>query len=253
MTKVRKVRNATPQHDLLKRYFSVVEELRKELGRDPTDEEVEQSSGINPTLLKNYEFDEQEEEGLELLIRVGVSNNNLRSTRLELGLHQQEVSKICGMPIQAYSMIERCNRMPTESEAEKISILFKKPREYLFPQWMEIFTQKWKRMEKQRTVVLKHEQLNSPEVLALESGADMILGADRQLLKKLVKDCMTELTPREEKVLDMRYGLTDGIFHTLDEVANEFDVSRERMRQIEAKALDKMQSSPNFEKIRKNF
>ena len=48
------------------------------------------------------------------------------------------------------------------------------------------------------------------------------------------------LNPREQKILRMRFGLDDGIAHTLEEVGQEFGVTRERIRQIEAKALEKI-------------
>ena len=51
--------------------------------------------------------------------------------------------------------------------------------------------------------------------------------------------CSTTLTPREEKVLKLRFGLEDGRTRTLEEVGKEFNVTRERIRQIEAKALRK--------------
>ena len=53
-------------------------------------------------------------------------------------------------------------------------------------------------------------------------------------------DAMKDLSPREQKILEMRFGLEDGISHTLEEVGREFDVTRERIRQIEAKALRKL-------------
>lgn len=62
-----------------------------------------------------------------------------------------------------------------------------------------------------------------------------------QLLRDYVRDIIQELTPREQKILEMRFGLTDGVAHTLEEVGNEFGVTRERIRQIEAKALEKIQ------------
>lgn len=61
-----------------------------------------------------------------------------------------------------------------------------------------------------------------------------------QLLKDYVKDIMITLSPREQKILEMRFGLVDGVAHTLEEVGQEFEVTRERIRQIEAKALEKI-------------
>jgi len=74
--------------------------------------------------------------------------------------------------------------------------------------------------------------------------------AARELLKDYVNQSMMDLTPREQKILEMRFGLTDGVSHTLEEVGREFDVTRERIRQIEAKALEKIQANPLIEKLR---
>lgn len=62
-----------------------------------------------------------------------------------------------------------------------------------------------------------------------------------QLLKDYVGDIIKDLNPREQKILELRFGLQDGVSHTLEEVGKEFDVTRERIRQIEAKALEKIQ------------
>ncbi len=61
--------------------------------------------------------------------------------------------------------------------------------------------------------------------------------ASQALLKDRIKEILVDLTPREQKILEMRFGLTDGVTHTLEEVGKEFNVTRERIRQIEAKAL----------------
>ncbi len=60
------------------------------------------------------------------------------------------------------------------------------------------------------------------------------------LLKDRIIEILRDLSDRERKILEMRFGLTDGITHTLEEVGKVFNVTRERIRQIEAKALDKM-------------
>jgi len=71
-----------------------------------------------------------------------------------------------------------------------------------------------------------------------------------QLLKDHVKDIISELTPREQKILEMRFGLLDGVAHTLEEVGKEFGVTRERIRQIEAKALERIQEHQGMKKLR---
>lgn len=62
----------------------------------------------------------------------------------------------------------------------------------------------------------------------------------KQLLRDKIKEFLGELSPREQKILKMRFGLEDGRTHTLEEVGQEFGVTRERIRQIEAKALSKL-------------
>lgn len=74
--------------------------------------------------------------------------------------------------------------------------------------------------------------------------------AARELLRDYVQEAMRDLSPREQKILEMRFGLEDGISHTLEEVGKEFDVTRERIRQIEAKALEKIQQKEIIHKLR---
>jgi len=76
---------------------------------------------------------------------------------------------------------------------------------------------------------IKDEKIPSPA----EDSAHRIL-ADQ------VKEILDDLSPKERKILEMRHGLTDGIMHTLEEVGREFGVTRERIRQIEAKAHEKI-------------
>ncbi len=70
-----------------------------------------------------------------------------------------------------------------------------------------------------------------------------------QLLKEQVKDLLGSLTEREQKILKLRFGLEDGKSHTLEEVGQEFSVTRERIRQIEAKALAKLRKHKDSKKL----
>ncbi|MCW1930628.1 MAG: sigma-70 family RNA polymerase sigma factor [Candidatus Kerfeldbacteria bacterium] len=73
--------------------------------------------------------------------------------------------------------------------------------------------------------------------------------ASLQLLRDHVQEAITDLPPREQKILEMRFGLIDGISHTLEEVGQEFGVTRERIRQIEAKALQAIKDHKAMQKL----
>lgn len=74
--------------------------------------------------------------------------------------------------------------------------------------------------------------------------------AAHQLLKDHIKEILGLLSPREQKILKMRFGLEDGRPHTLEEVGIEFGVTRERIRQIEAKALQKLKKHREGKKLK---
>jgi len=61
---------------------------------------------------------------------------------------------------------------------------------------------------------------------------------------------LATLTPREEKILRMRFGIGERSDHTLEQVGEEFDLTRERIRQIESKALKKLRASREFRELR---
>ena len=73
--------------------------------------------------------------------------------------------------------------------------------------------------------------------------------ASNQLLKEQVKDLLGTLSDREQKIVRMRFGLDSGKSHTLEEVGQEFAVTRERIRQIEAKALAKLRKHKDAKKL----
>ncbi|KKP68622.1 MAG: RNA polymerase sigma factor [Candidatus Moranbacteria bacterium GW2011_GWE1_35_17] len=116
---------------------------------------------------------------------------------------------------------------------------------------------------------IRHIQKISQETVSLEtsigdSDDDSVLGdfiedtetimpdqtASRTLLKSHVIEILEELSPREQRILKIRFGLDDGVTHTLEEVGQEFGVTRERIRQIEAKALDKIRNQKGLGKLR---
>jgi len=76
---------------------------------------------------------------------------------------------------------------------------------------------------------------------------------NKELKKENVHEMLKFLTPRERKIIEMRFGLSDGIGHTLEEVGKEFGVTRERIRQIEAKVLQKMRDHPKSSSIKEDI
>jgi len=73
--------------------------------------------------------------------------------------------------------------------------------------------------------------------------------AHNQMIKENIAELLHYLSPREQKIIKMRFGLEDGIPHTLEEVGREFNVTRERIRQIEGKVLEKLRDHPMSIKI----
>ena len=74
--------------------------------------------------------------------------------------------------------------------------------------------------------------------------------ASRQLLKDQIDTVISSLTPREKRIMQPRFGLEDGRARTLEEVGKEFNLTRERIRQIEAKALRKLRHPSRSRKLR---
>jgi len=97
-----------------------------------------------------------------------------------------------------------------------------------------------------------NEEQDSPLGNSIEDRDALppIDAAFKQLLKEQIKDVLYTLTPREQRILQLRFGLEDGRSRTLEEVGKEFNVTRERIRQIEAKALRKLRHPSRSRKLK---
>ncbi len=119
-------------------------------------------------------------------------------------------------------------------------------------------------VEKVRHIMKISQETVSLETSVGDSEEDSVLGdfiedtetimpnqsASRKLLKDHIGEILDTLTPREQKILKIRFGLEDGVVHTLEEVGQEFGVTRERIRQIEAKALERIREHVSVKKLK---
>jgi len=240
-----------PFFDQVKSYNKEKEYLKEELKREPEKEELQIAGFKDVDILENLEIDEEEKEAFELKYRLGIKNNSLEKSRLEKNLLQKDIAILAGIGHATYSSIETCTYYPPEEIRIKIAEVLEKRVDYLFPEWLKIFTQRWKKAEKEKLVTISHIALNSPEVQVIAAPENK--NADRAILKELLAPIIKELTPREQKLLDSRFGLTDGISHTYEELGDEFDVTRERIRQVEIKALMKLKRHPDFYKLKEYY
>jgi len=77
--------------------------------------------------------------------------------------------------------------------------------------------------------------------------------SNRRIIRDQLQDILADLPPKEKKIIEMRNGLIDGVYHTLEDVGKEFGVTRERIRQIEAKALEKMRQHEKIKRLQHFF
>ena len=111
----------------------------------------------------------------------------------------------------------------------------------------------------QETVSLEQPVGDDDDKSTLENFIpdDKILRPDqessRRILSDQIREVLSELNPKERKILEMRYGLSDGIQHTLERVGEEFGVTRERIRQIEAKVHEKLRQNDKIARLKNYF
>jgi len=111
----------------------------------------------------------------------------------------------------------------------------------------------------QETISLEQPVGDDDDKSTLENfiSDDKILRPDqessRRILGDQIREVLDELNPKERKILEMRYGLIDGIQHTLERVGEEFGVTRERIRQIEAKVHEKLRSHEKISRLKNYF
>ncbi len=144
----------------------------------------------------------------------------------------------------SHELVQELGRDPSTGEiAEKLNLPVEKVEEIMRVAQEPISLE---------TPVGEEDDSHLGDFIQDEDASEPADAATFAMLREQLAGVLKTLTPREEKVLCLRYGLTDGKMHTLEEVGEEFDVTRERIRQIEAKALRKLRH-PSRSKILKDF
>ena len=142
----------------------------------------------------------------------------------------------------SHSMVQKLGREPTMKEiADELHIEESKVEEVLK------IAQEPVSLE---TPIGEEEDSHLGDFIQDDEASQPSEEASYTLLREQLEEVLSTLTPREEQVLRMRFGLTDGKPHTLEEVGKEFDVTRERIRQIESKALRKLRHPSRSKKLR---
>ena len=100
------------------------------------------------------------------------------------------------------------------------------------------------------TPSVRRKTLHLGDFIPDDDAPEPAEAASFMLLKEQLVEVLKTLTPREEKVLRLRFGIEDGHTRTLEEVGKEFNVTRERIRQIEAKALRKLRHPSRSKKLK---
>lgn len=134
------------------------------------------------------------------------------------------------------------NREPSEEElAKKMNISVEKVREVIKISQDPVSLE---------TPIGEEDDSHLGDFLKDESSLSPEEYTENEILKEEIKQVLMSLQPREQEVLELRFGLIDGTCHTLEEVGKKFNVTRERIRQIEAKALRKLRHPSRAKKLK---
>jgi len=180
----------------------------------------------------------------ELEITIQVRNNRLKRLRMQLGLNQKQFTETVGIGYSAYNGLE-CLRDSPFTPTGRWRTIAKRLAEFhcigletLFPKALDqVVRNKMVRTSNVRDLTMY--ALDEETRRALPSPDHHMKQQDQQKAIRLV---LASLTPRMELVLRMRFGFYDDKKWTLDEVAEHFNFTRERVRQIETKALSRLRN-----------
>jgi len=212
----RPIRLPVHMHETVRRFEALSEQLTKELGRDPTSEEIAFGMGLLA-------------EGDRLAIEKARMANQQLDPSSERKLHRatRKVERIFTIAQDPLSL-----DMVIDDDVLRGDGYLK-----------QVFGL-------ERLIAAKEKELCLSDLVASEPMCDLLDVVSLWLLEEQMSDILDCLSNRERKVMEMRFGLKDGQGHTLEEIGQEFGLTRERIRQIEAKALRKLSHPIRSRKLR---
>ena len=192
-------------------------------------------------------------EDFGLGVKTSIYNNELRKRRIALGMEQKDLAKKIGKTNSVISHYETFKNYPDKKAAAKIAKILNCDIETIFPAWLQEY--KLKKSSVDREVKIDCISIDSGKAQYLLEGNDdsFIDKTENSLLASKIKEAINALTDREQRILTLRFGLDDSKPHTLEEVGQEFSVTRDRIRQIEAKALAKIRKNKPIAEVLHSF
>lgn len=181
-------------------------------------------------------------------VRTSIYNGLMREKRHIKGLSQKDLSELVDCPIATIGDIETFKKYPDGDKLDNIATELDSTLEEMFPEWL--VEQRIKKSSTDTIVMVEKLQLESPEVKQLESGYSIEEDIDKEIMKGAVLEALQLISERERKILSMRFGVGGQEPHTLSETAQEWGVSRERIRQMEQKALGRIRNSKEAKELK---
>ena len=185
----------------------------------------------------------------QVRLRLIPYNARLIDARKSKGWTQKDMALLTGFSTAYLGHIETLRVIPSKAAMDEIAGALNLSKDYLFPEALigsmkdGLFDHRVAELQEQDIVRLTEARragLLPPGITEDEALESIEREIDRELLKRQLPEVLSSLTPREQRVLELRFGLRDGRSRTLEQVGREFNVTGESIRRIEAKALRKL-------------
>lgn len=191
----------------------------------------------------------KQEENLDnpiLDLRLIIRNKRLYEMRSSRGWSRDVLAELSGVKITRLVAAEQAKITLAREEREELASALNVEVDYIFPPEL---------LGAISDEVLSHRHitLTQPNLVSLPRKQPLLLGEsdiDSSDLKQLLEDCINSLSPIEQRVIRLRFGLEDGISKSLEDVGKEFNLTRERIRQIEAKGLRHLRHPSKSRKLK---